>query len=286
MKWWDLLRIGIDEDGFSLWYTGHMRFSVLASGSKGNATYVEVGGVRLLIDAGLACRTLAQRLSGIGVSPEGLDGILVTHEHTDHVSGLDRFATRYNVPVYANEGTAAVVERQCRLAGRTPPEFVIFESRIPFALGDVVITPVRISHDTAEPVAYTLDDGTHRLGYFTDLGFVSRDVAEAVRSCSALVLESNHDLGMLRASGRPFSLISRIRGEVGHLSNEQACEAIRALCSEDLCTLVLAHLSHDCNDSTLAREMMCRTLRDIGRTDLAAQVQVAKQECPLPFIEL
>ncbi len=263
-----------------------MRFCVLASGSKGNATYVEAGGLRLLIDAGLACRTLERRLAAVGVSPEGLDAILVTHEHTDHVAGLDRFAARWQVPVYANEGTAAVVERQCRLAGRAAPEFAVFESRVPFALGGLTVTPVRVSHDTAEPVAFTLDDGTARLGYFTDLGFVSREVAAALAGCAALVLESNHDVGLLRSSGRPFSLVSRIHGDSGHLSNEQACEAVAARGAEGLRALVLAHLSQECNDAALALSMMRATLRHIGRPDLEPAVRVAGQEVPLPFIEL
>ena len=263
-----------------------MRFCVLASGSKGNVTYVEAEGVRLLIDAGLRCRTLEQRLSAVGVSPEGLDGILVTHEHSDHVAGLDRFCERHGVPVYANEGTAAVVERQCRLAGHRPPEFAIFESRVPFALGGLTVTPVRVSHDTAEPVAFTLDEGAARLGYFTDLGFVSREVAAAMEGCTALVLESNHDVGMLRASGRSFALISRIQGDSGHLSNDQACQAVAAYCPEDLRALVLAHLSQECNDAALALSMMRATLRHVGRPELEPLVQVAGQEAPLPFVEL
>lgn len=263
-----------------------MRVCVLASGSKGNATYVEGGGTRVLIDAGLSCRALEQRLGVAGIEAEGLDGILVTHEHTDHVAGLERFAARHQVTVYANEGTAAVVERQCRLAGRRPPDFAVFESRVPFALGGLTVTGVRISHDTAEPVAYTLDDGADRLGYFTDLGFVSREVATALVGCTGLVLESNHDPQMLRASGRPFALIARIAGESGHLSNDQACAALAAHCPPTLRRLVLAHLSEECNQPSVARAMAARTLRVIGRDDLAASLLVAEQARPTPLFEL
>lgn len=263
---------------------GAMRFCVLASGSKGNATYVEAGGVRLLIDAGLACRTLEGRLREVGADPAGLDAVLVTHEHIDHVAGLDRFARKHGVAVYANEGTAAVIERQCRLAGREAPEFAIFESRVPFALGGVTVTPVRVSHDTAEPVAYTLDDGAARLGYFTDLGFVSDEVRLAMAGCAAMVLESNHDVGMLHASGRPFALVARIQGDSGHLSNEQACAAMEAVCPDCLRALVLAHLSQDCNDAAVARNLMARALRKLGRD--AVTLAVARQETALPFIEL
>lgn len=240
--------------------------------------------MRLLIDAGLSCRTLERRLEAMGANPDGLDGILVTHEHIDHVAGLDRFATRHETTVYANEGTAAVIERQCRLAGRTPPDFAVFESRVPFALGNLTVTPVRVSHDTAEPVAFTLDDGAARLGYFTDLGFVSDEVRAAMAGCAAMVLESNHDVGLLRSSGRPFSLIARIRGDSGHLSNEQACDAIRAVCPDGLRALVLAHLSQDCNDPAVARSMMGQALRELGREP--CRLTVARQETPLPFIDL
>lgn len=260
-----------------------MRICVLASGSKGNAAYVEGGGVRLLIDAGLSCRDLERRLAAVGASPDGLDAILVTHEHEDHVRGLDRFAARHGAPVFANEGTAAVVERQCRLSGREAPPFTLFESRVPFALGGLTVTPVRISHDTAEPVAYTLDDGAARLGYFTDLGFVSDEVAAALAACDALVLESNHDLEMLRHSGRPYPLVARIAGESGHLSNDQACEAVARCAAPTLRALVLAHLSEECNQPDVARACMARALKARG---LSPALAVAEQSSPLPFLEL
>ena len=256
----------------------------MASGSKGNATYVEGGGVRLLIDAGISCRDLEKRLAAVGESPDGLDGILITHEHIDHVRGLARFVDRHDTPVFANEGTAAVVERQCRLEGKSPtPDFTLFESRVPFTLGDLTVTPVRTSHDTAEPVAYTLDDGATCLGYFTDLGFVSGEVAAALAACDALVLESNHDLTMLRESGRPFALISRIAGDSGHLSNDQACEAIARCASPTLRALVLAHLSEECNQPAVARACMARALKARG---LSPTLAIAEQASPLPFLEL
>ena len=243
-----------------------MRICVLASGSKGNATYVEGGGVRLLIDAGISCRDLEKRLAAVGESPDGLDGILITHEHIDHVRGLARFVDRHGTPVFANEGTAAVVERQCRLEGKSPPpDFTLFESRVPFALGGLTVTPVRTSHDTAEPVAYTLDDGAARLGYFTDLGFVSNEVADALAACDAL------------------ALISRIAGDSGHLSNDQACEAIARCASPNLRALVLAHLSEECNQPAVARACMARALKARG---LSPALAVATQSVPLPFLEV
>lgn len=261
-----------------------MKFSILASGSKANATLVEAGGMRLLIDAGLSCRTLTQRLKAAEIPPESLDGILITHEHIDHVKGLDRFVKQYHTPVFTNYNTAAVIERQCRNEQRDAPEFTFFESGFAFALGDLTITPVPIPHDTAEPVAYVIDDGTHRLGYFTDLGHVTDPVAQAIGSCTALILESNHDLQMLRQSGRGFALISRISGRAGHLSNDQACEAVANSVSAELRSLTLAHLSQDCNRPALAAALMSATLKHIGRSNVS--LAIAQQDAPLPFTEI
>ncbi len=261
-----------------------MKFCVLASGSRANATFVEAGGVRLLIDAGLSARTLEQRLKEIEVAPESLDGILVTHEHTDHVGGLDRFVKKFQTPVFANYNTAAVIERQCLCNQRDVPEFSIFDSGLPFTLGDLTITPVPVPHDTAEPVAYTLDDGAQRLGYFTDLGYVTDAVSQALAGCTSLILESNHDLQMLRNSGRGFQLISRISGRAGHLSNEQACEAVAAFTTAELRTITLAHLSRDCNLPTIAAALMSATLKHIGRPEVT--LTIAKQDEPIPFTEL
>ncbi len=261
-----------------------MRFCVLASGSGGNATYVSGGGVQVLIDAGLSCRELERRLEARGLDANGLDGILITHEHGDHVGGLSRFVARHPVPVYANEGTAAVIERQCRLAGHAVPEFAIFESSVPFLLGDLTVLPVRISHDTAEPVAFTLSEGEAQFGFFTDLGIVSQEVALAAAHCRALVLESNHDLDMLRHSGRPYSLVARIAGASGHLSNDQAAELIRVACPEELKQLVLAHLSGECNQPAVAEQVMRTVLREVGREDV--HLCVAKQDAPLELMEV
>ena len=257
-----------------------MRFCVLASGSAGNATYVESEGVRLLIDAGISCRAIERHLADLEVDPDSLDGILVTHEHNDHVSGLYRFAAKHQTAVYANEGTAAVIERQAWKAKQPVPKFALFQSCVPFALGDLVVQPVRISHDTAEPVAYTLTaEAGAKLGYFTDLGYASQEVVTALQGCEALILESNHDLQMLRTSGRPYDLVSRISGKSGHLSNDQACDLMRAACPETLRQLVLAHLSRDCNEPAVARYQMAQTLKELGREGVA--LAVAQQSAPL-----
>ena len=261
-----------------------MKYCVLASGSQANATVVESGNVRLLIDAGLRCRTLEARLKAIAVTPESLNDILITHEHVDHVAGLARFVKKYPLPVFANYNTAAVIERQCLLEQLPVPEFALFDSNLPFLLEHLTITPMQIPHDTAEPVGYLLDDGEHCLGYFTDLGYVPEPVVQALRRCSGLILESNHDLQMLRQSGRGFQLISRISGRAGHLSNEQACEAVANGAGAALKIITLAHLSAECNQPELALSLMKGTLKHLGRSEI--HVAIARQNQPLPFMEL
>lgn len=258
-----------------------MRFSVLASSSSANATFVEAGGVRLLIDAGLRCKPLEERLQAIGVAPNSLDGILITHEHTDHIQGVARFVKKYPMPVFANENTAEVIARICQQNAQPVPEFGFFESNFSFNFGDLTITPQQIPHDTAEPVGYLLSDGEHTLGYFTDLGFVPAHVSNAIPHCDALILESNYDPQMLRTSNRPFSLISRISGRSGHLSNEQACETIATYASERLKSLTLAHLSTECNDPNLVQALMKATLKTIQRTDIA--LTIARPDAATPI---
>lgn len=261
-----------------------MRYSVLASGSQANATLVEAAGMRLLIDAGVRCRTLEARLKEAAIAPESIDAILITHEHIDHVAGLARFVKKYHTPVYANENTALVIERLCLQEQQPVPEFACFTSNFAFALGDLTVTPLQIPHDTSEPVGYLLEGDSTRLGYFTDLGYVPEAVANILPTCTGLIFESNHDLQMLRTSDRPFSLISRISGRAGHLSNEQACEAINEGLGADLQFLTLAHLSSQCNDPKLAFSMMQAVLRHHNRTDIT--LNVAQQASALPFMEL
>lgn len=261
-----------------------MRYCVLASGSQANATLVEAGGLRLLIDIGVRCRTLETHFKNLSIAPESIDAILITHEHIDHVAGLSRFVKKYHTPVFTNYNTAAVIERQCTLEEQPIPEFNLFDTNLPFALGDLTVTPIEIPHDTAEPVGYLIDDGTHCLGYFTDLGHVTPRIAAVLPLCHALIWESNHDLQMLRSSGRGFPLIARISGRAGHLSNAQACEAIAQGASDRLRILTLAHLSRDCNLPDVAHAEMTRVLKQLNRSDI--QLLIAQQNEVSPFMEL
>ena len=262
-----------------------MKFCVLASGSKGNCTLVSDGATRLLVDCGISCRRAAALLGALGVDPATLGGICVTHDHVDHVAGLATFHKRFpGVPVYATQGTCACVGRR---AGCCDLPWRVFAPGGDFAIGGIAVHPFATPHDAADSVGFVFTDATGAaLGYATDLGYVPSMVQRRLAGCSALVLESNHDRQMLRNSGRPWSLIERIAGNSGHLSNEQSAELVDALAAGPaLRTLVLAHLSGECNTPAEALGTHLATLRRRGREG-AIRVVVASPDVPTPILEV
>ena len=242
-----------------------MKFAVLASSSAGNSTYVEGGGARILVDAGTNRKTLAAALGPLGVSLSDLDAILLTHEHDDHVSALAVVERKVGTPVYATFGTFDGYEQDhggpdaCDGWDRT-----CFEPGEPFAIGGLSVEPFSTSHDAADPVGFVLSEGDARLGFATDLGFATALVAQRLRGCSALALEFNHDVRMLENSGRHPSLIQRIRGRSGHLSNDQAAELLAAVAGSGLRHVVPMHLSGECNEPALAVAAARDALRAAG----------------------
>ncbi len=238
-----------------------MRFCLLASGSSGNSLYVEAGDTRVLIDAGISFRRIRLGLAALGVAPESLSAICLTHDHSDHIAGLRTLCRSHRVPLYATEGTSTATD--CRLGFEDRPWHV-------FSPGDVVqigalrVETFTVPHDAGDPVGLVLEHDNRRLGVLTDLGFVPTMVAVHARTCHALVLETNHDVEMLRGSDRPWSLKERILGRHGHLSNDQSAEFLASLLPGPLATLVLAHLSEECNNPSLARHRIEAELRRCG----------------------
>ena len=224
-----------------------MRFASLGSGSRGNALVVEVGRTRLLIDCGFSVKTAAARLARLDIAPESLDAVLVTHEHSDHLGGVAKFAGRFGVPVCLTYGTFLEVPE--------PDEAIVWrpiDSHSAFAVGDIEIRPFPVPHDAREPVQFVLSDGQFRLGVLTDTGSPTPHIVDMLKDCDALVLECNHDADLLQGSGYPASVKRRIAGNRGHLENAQAAALLAKIGTRRLQHLVAAHLSEQNNLPALA----------------------------------
>ena len=233
-----------------------MRFSSIGSGSEGNGLVVEAGSTRVMIDCGFGVRDTAARLARIGIAPESLTAIVVTHEHADHVGGVPAFAARYGIPVWLTFGTLFTVGE--RMAG--VPQVYGFDSHDRFTVGDLEVLPFPVPHDAREPVQFVITDGVWRLGVLTDLGISTPYVEASLTLCDALVLECNHDLGLLEASDYPRGLKDRISGRLGHLHNEAAAALLAALDNSRLQHILAAHLSKHNNTPDRARAALAGAL--------------------------
>jgi phosphoribosyl 1,2-cyclic phosphodiesterase len=222
-----------------------MRFTVLGSGSSGNSAVVECAGLRLLIDAGLSAKQLCERLQCVGVDPASLDGILLTHEHGDHIRGLRVFLKQNPIPVYATVQTAHVI----REPGFPPTTWKLFESGQSFPLGPVTIHTYRVQHDAVDPIGFVIESShSRKLGILSDAGHVTRRMMESLRDLQLLFVEANYDEELLAAdTKRPWSTKQRISSQHGHLSNDQTAQLIGHIAHERLHRVVLGHLSSDCN---------------------------------------
>jgi phosphoribosyl 1,2-cyclic phosphodiesterase len=328
-----------------------VRFTVLASGSRGNSTVVSCGHTRILVDAGLSCRELFRRMRLVGEEPEKLDAIIVTHEHQDHVNGLAATARKLGIPVYFTEGTHRAWMRwltprrqmtyaqwleQCRkqtadrrtepmaddldaeeqepgancevhapvnehvnseeLNSRAVkaeqekadptwlPHVEYFESGRAFAIGDIAVSPFTISHDAADPVGFVFQAEGVRMGVATDLGYVSPNVKAQLKGVDLLLLESNHDLEMLRDGPYPWAVKQRVLSRVGHLSNEATAQFLESGYDGQAAYVVLGHLSENNNLPELARISAERALN--GRASLLAnRLLLAMQHEPLSPIQ-
>lgn len=239
-----------------------MRFSVLASGSTGNALYIETDRVRLLVDVGLSGRQVVSLLGQIGVKPESLSAIIVTHEHSDHVKGLGVMARRFQLPVYANEGTWQALPAN---VGDIPGELRHYLTTGSVAVfGDLEVETFGTSHDAAEPMGLCFHYQKRKLSLMTDLGYVSEKIKKTVCDSDILICEANHDVDMLRMGRYPWDVKRRILSDVGHLSNEDAGEAIVDILTDKPCDVYLAHLSRDNNMIDLARMTVSHMLEEAG----------------------
>jgi phosphoribosyl 1,2-cyclic phosphodiesterase len=262
--------------------------SVLASGSYGNCTIVSSAKTRILVDAGISCRETFKRIKNIGEEPHTLSAILITHEHSDHVSGLRVLAKKLNLPVFMTGATHQAWARAERDADGHCPDIQkleFFRSGHSFQIGDIAVTPFTVPHDAVDPVGFTFRAEGVKVGIVTDLGYLPVSVIDQLRGCTVLVMESNHDLEMLRGGPYPWSVKQRVMSRVGHLSNEALADFFSSDYDGDASYVVLAHLSEQNNHPEVARAVAERALGN-RRTLLHNRVVLALQAEPTEQIRL
>ena len=279
-----------------------MQFTILGSGSAGNCAYVETAEARILVDAGFSPLQIRKRLATIGKTPEKLSAILVTHEHSDHITGILGLADKFHIPVFCNRGTQdgtvwafkakfaskkslALESADATAALKAKVDWRLFETGASFEIGDVGIETFSIPHDAQDPVGFLLRTSAGNIGFATDLGHVTKLVLERIRVANVLVLESNHDVKMLQnCPRRSWALKQRILGRHGHISNVTAAETVAQIVSANLKQLYLAHLSRECNTPALAEHVMAEQLHQIGAKHV--QLQIAAQDVPCGTLTL
>lgn len=254
-----------------------MRFALLGSGSEGNALVVEVGQTRLLMDCGFSVSETVARLTRLDLTPEQLNGIVVTHEHGDHIGGVARLARKYALPVFLTHGTL----RSQNGAFDNLPAVTEINSHTLFLISEIQVQPYPVPHDAAEPVQYVFSDGTKRLGVLTDVGCSTPHIEATLSGCDALVLECNHDAELLANGEYPYSLKQRVGGRFGHLNNQDAAAILARLDNSKLQHLVAAHLSHKNNTPEFAVSALSQ-----ASSRPREKIIVATQEYGTPWCEI
>lgn len=232
-----------------------LRFSSLGSGSRGNATLVETDQTCIMVDCGFSVIETRRRLARLGKTPADIHGILVTHEHSDHISGVAGLARRFAIPVWMTAGTSVMH------ADTDIPSLDWFHGHAAFAIGDLHITPFPVPHDAREPCQFVFSDGVVRLGVLTDTGSITGHIRQVLDGCEALLLECNHDTAMLANGPYPTRLKRRVGGHLGHLSNAQAADLLSSIDVSALKQLAIAHLSDKNNRPELARSVLAQILK-------------------------
>jgi len=258
-----------------------VKLTILGSGSAGNCAYLETDETRLLIDAGLSGRQIRDRLASIGRTPELLHGILITHEHSDHVQGLTTLCAKLRIPVFCNRLTKEAIENQLN----TRFDCRIFSTGAMFEVGDVVVDTFPVPHDAYDPVGFLVRTNGGNIGFLTDLGHATNLVIERVRTANVLLLETNHDLKLLQEdTKRPWSIKQRILSRHGHLSNDDAAGVVEQIVSSELRHLFLGHLSRDCNQPERAIDAVSERLQKMGAHHV--RIEAASQDVPCSTLSL
>lgn len=258
-----------------------MRLCSIASGSSGNCIYVGSDNTHLLVDTGISKKRIEEGLHSLDIKGEELDGILITHEHSDHIQGLGVFSRKYEIPVYATPGTIEGIRSYSGL-GRMPEGLLHpIHTDEPFTLGDITVDPFRISHDANEPSGYRFENDGKAVAVATDLGKYDDYTVEHLKNLDAVLLEANHDIHMLEVGAYPYYLKQRILGDKGHLSNELSGQLLCDILHDNLKHIILGHLSKENNYARLAYETVKLevTLADNDYKGDELHMFVAKRDC-------
>ncbi len=257
-----------------------MRFSVLASGSKGNACYVETENTKILIDAGLSCRELIKRFSIIDIEISSLDAVLLTHEHSDHIKGAGPISRKFNSTVYSNYST---INKCAGGLGKVTVNHE-FKTGETYKINDITVETFEKGHDAVDPMGLIISSNGSKLGILTDVGESSDFIEERMKECTGMLLEFNHDIEMLDNGPYPYHLKKRIKSSKGHLSNEQAGTLLQRVSHKNLSSVVLSHLSEVNNTPEKALAKARESLRKCKMENIA--VHVSYQDLPCPLIEI
>ena len=253
-----------------------LNFCSLYSGSSGNSLFVETDNTKLLIDAGVSSKKIETALKDINIDPCTLDGILVTHEHSDHVQGLGTFSKKFDLPVFVNQETLdAMPKQRDKIADKNIKKFKVSEK---FSIGDLDIDPFSIPHDAVNPCGFTILGDNKKISIATDIGHMTNDILKKLEESSFVLLESNYDLEVLKCSSYPFSLKSRIAGPSGHLSNEMAGKTISFLLKSGLKKAMLGHLSKQSNFPELAYKTVVDELIACNYDENSLALSVASRD--------
>jgi phosphoribosyl 1,2-cyclic phosphodiesterase len=231
-----------------------LRFASLGSGSRGNATLIEAGSTRVLVDCGFSVKEVELRLQRFGLTPADLQAVLVTHEHSDHIRGVGALARKYSLPVWASSGTL-----QFEGLGELPKSKIL-NVHTAQTLQDLNIEPFPVPHDAKEPCQFVFSDGKAKVGLLTDTGSITRHIIDQLDACHALMLECNHDVEMLADGPYPPALKRRVGGDFGHLSNQQAADVLDRMDTSSLQRVIAMHISEKNNDPALAASVLSEVL--------------------------
>lgn len=265
-----------------------MDFFSVASGSSGNCICLGSDQCHVMIDAGISGKRIEEGMNTYDYTTSDMDGVLITHEHSDHIQGLGVIARKYGLPIYATKGTADAILQSSSVGKIDPSLFHVIEAGKTFFIRNLEIYPMSISHDAADPVAYLVSDGRHRVGVVTDLGYYDADIVSHMEGLDALLLEANHDIHMLQVGAYPYPLKQRILGERGHLSNETSGQLLGQILHDGMQHILLGHLSKENNYDELAYETV-RLEISLGDNPYRGNdfpIEVAKRDRPSSLIRL